>query len=85
MRKLQLGWLGHVLRRDGREPAKIFALYVPEHGRPGPGKPPTDYLRQVATLISSTPELVTAEHVEELANDKDKWHERTAAYRMEAN
>jgi hypothetical protein len=33
VRRRQLRWLGHVLRRDEREPARIFALYIPEHSK----------------------------------------------------
>ena len=82
--KRQLGWLGHVLRRDEREPARIFALYTPEHGKPKAGKPPLTYLKQTARLLSSNPEQVTADHIAKWANSKKEWHDRTAAYLGEA-
>ena len=40
VRRRQLGWLGHVLRRHEDEPAAIFARNVPEHGTAKRGKPP---------------------------------------------
>ena len=51
VRRRQLGWLGSDLRRDEREPAKIFALYTPEHGKAKQGKPPNTYLKQIASLL----------------------------------
>ena len=80
VRRRQLGWLGHVLRRDEREPARIFALYIPEHGKPGRGKPPLTYLKQSATLLSNAPDQVTADHIAKWATNKKTWHDRTAAY-----
>jgi hypothetical protein len=84
VRRRQLGWLGHVLRRDEREPVRIFALYIPEHGNPGRGKPPLTYLKQTASLLSSTPDQVTVDHIAKWANKRKEWHDRTAAYREEA-
>jgi hypothetical protein len=48
VRRRQLGWLGHVLRRDEREAARILELYIPGHGKPARGKPPLTYLKQTA-------------------------------------
>jgi hypothetical protein len=58
VRRRQLGWLGHVLRREEMETPRIFALYIPEHGKPGRGKPQLTYLKQTAALLSSTPEHI---------------------------
>jgi hypothetical protein len=38
-RERQLRYLGHVLRLDESEPAKIFALYDPTHGHRKRGRP----------------------------------------------
>ena len=45
VRKRQLGWLGHVLRRNDDETAKIFALYQPKerHGKHKVGRPQASY------------------------------------------
>jgi hypothetical protein len=61
VRRRQLGWLGHVLRRHEDEPAAIFALYVPEHGTAKRGKPPLTYLKQIASLLTNNPEHLTVE------------------------
>lgn len=76
----QLGCLGHVLRRHEREPARILALYTSEHGKTGRGKLSTKYLKQTASFLSSTPEHVTADHIAKWANNKQEWHDSTAAY-----
>ena len=70
MRRRQLGWLGHVLRRHEDEPAAIFALYVPEHGTAKRGKPPLTYLKYIASLLTDNPEHLTAEKIAKLANDR---------------
>ena len=81
VRRRQLGWLGHVLRRDEREPARIFALYTPEHGKAKQGKPPNIYLKQIASLLFEDTKDVTTSNIIELANNKTAWGRRTAAFR----
>lgn len=81
VRRRQLGWLGHVLRRDEREPAKIFALYTPEHGKAKQGQPPNSYLKQAATLLFGDSKEITPKNIIELANNKAAWGRRTAAFR----
>lgn len=55
VRRRQLGWLGHVLRRDEKEPARIFALYSPERERAIRGQPPKTYLKQRGVASLQTP------------------------------
>ena len=77
----QLGWLGHILRRDDREPGYIFALYTPEHGKTGRGRPPTTYLKQTASLLTSDPKGMTADQIALLAKNDKEWSKRVAAYK----
>lgn len=53
---------------------------MPEHGKPGRGKPPLTYLKQTAALLSNTPEQVSADHIAKWEIKKKEWHDRTAAY-----
>ncbi len=82
VRRRQLGWLGHVLRRDKDEPARIFALYVPEqrHGKARAGRPRATYLDQVSSLLTNDSKSLTADKIAEMAKDKKQWRKWTAAY-----
>ena len=81
VRKRQLGWLGHTLRFDEKhDPAYTFALYTPEHGTNRRGRPTLTYKQQIANLICDSPELLTTEHIVELAKDKKQWRKRLAVF-----
>jgi ribosomal 50S subunit-associated protein YjgA (DUF615 family) len=55
IRERQLRYLGHVLRLDDSEPAKIFALYDPTHSHRKRGQPRLRFTEYVASLnISNT-------------------------------
>ena len=73
VRERQLGYLGHILRRDDNEPSKTFALYELAHGRRPLGRPKLSYTRYVAGLISNEPEYHTRESISTLAQDRKKW------------
>ena len=68
----QLGWLGHVLRRNDDEPAKIFALYQPEHGKSKCDRQSTSYFQHRSSLLSETPEHMTPTCIAELAKNERK-------------
>ena len=80
IRKRQLGWLGHTLRRDDDEPIKQLALYVPEpsHGTTRRGAPPLSYLTQTVNLVfGDAKELkLTKKDVETAAKDRVQWRKR---------
>ena len=81
VRKRQMGWLGHTLRLNELEPARIFALYEPEHGTQKPGPRTLSYKKQITKLISAeAPDDINVQHIEELARDRKKWAKLTAAY-----
>ena len=81
VRRRQLGWLGHVLRRDEKEPAKIFALYTLEHGKAKQGQPPNTYLKQIASLLHGHHGDITPKNFIESATNKEEWYRRTDAFR----
>ena len=75
VRKRQLGWLGHTLRRDPAEPSKILALYTPAdaHGKYRQGPRSLSYRHQIASLLSDSPKDLKNEHINEYAQDRDNW------------
>jgi hypothetical protein len=79
VRKRQLGWLGHVMRRGDDEPAKIFALYKPERGTRKRGRPVASYSQQVPTMLGFPIDLSTPARITEIARNKEKWSKITAA------
>lgn len=81
VRKRQLGWLGHVLRRNDDEPAKIFALYTPEerHGKRKAGRPATSYIRQIADVLRVPIDYATPSYIAKLAEKKEEWSKFSAA------
>jgi hypothetical protein len=64
VRKRQLGWLGHELRRDAAEPSRVFALYEPEHGRRKRGPKPTSYRQQISKAICGEADQLSTECIE---------------------
>ena len=73
VRQRQLGYLGHILRRDDSEPCKMFALFEPAHGRRGRGRPKLNYTRYVAGLITDEPESCSREIITSLAQNRKEW------------
>jgi len=55
VRARQLRYLGHVLRLNDNEPAKIFALYTPSHSKRKRGRPKQSFINYAASLISDEP------------------------------
>ena len=76
----QLRWLGHALRRDEDEPAKIFALYepAPSHGSTNKGRPSTSYKQYIAGLLTTDKKDITTKQIEDMASDRTKWGKRVA-------
>jgi hypothetical protein len=77
IRRRQLGWVGHSLRRPGDdEPAKIFALYEPPNDlstHKQRGRPTLTYRHQIASLIKTTPKLLTNFEMEKMTNKEKEW------------
>jgi hypothetical protein len=80
IRKRQLGWVGHSLRRPSAdEPAKIFAIYEPPPDlskKTKQGRPKLTYRTQIAKLLTSTPELLTNVEIEKMAMNEKEWKKR---------
>ena len=76
----QMRWLGHTLRRDPVEPARIFALYEPAstHGRIPAGRPPEPYKEYVAKLFTSAHKDLTVKQIVEKAQNRNEWAKSVA-------
>ena len=76
----QLRWVGHALRRDDMEPARIFALYEPGErlGKAAPGAPPTSYKHYIASLLTSAPKDLSAAQISDMASNRKQWAKRIA-------
>jgi hypothetical protein len=73
LRERQLRYLGHVLRLDDNEPAKIFALYDPTHGHRKRGRPRLRFTEYVASLITDEPKGYTRDTIMQLAQNRNQW------------
>jgi hypothetical protein len=74
--KRQLSWVGHTLRRDDQELAKILALYEPSESLSRirkRGAKLLNYKKYIASLIAINPDDLTARNIVEIANDRKKW------------
>lgn len=80
VRRRQLRWLGHVLRRGENEPARIFALYQPEegHGTAKQGKPKTTWCQYIARILEPHRVGLSAQNIAELAKDRSGWRKIVA-------
>ena len=74
IQKRQLEKTGHRLRKPESSLANRFALYVPKHGRRGPGRPRTSFTNTITNIINPTVRLSEAE-VRRHAQDRDSWKE----------
>ena len=83
VRARQLGWLGHTLRRDNEEPAKVFALYEPPPGlgKCKAGRPKLTYREHISAILTSQPDALSLENIVRLANDRKEWKKRVEACR----
>ena len=70
----QLSWLGHTLRRNKDEPARIFALYEPTIGKAKRGRPTTSYLQYIKRILAARGvECQTVNEITGLAADRKRW------------
>ena len=72
----QLSWVGHTLRRKDHDLAKIFALYEPADNlsrRHKRGAKPLTDKKYIASLITNSPDDLTAKQIEGLAKDRINW------------
>jgi hypothetical protein len=63
LRERHLRYLGHVLRLDDSEPAKIFTLYDSTHGHRKRGRPRLRFTEYVSSLIIDEPEGYTRDKI----------------------
>ena len=53
-----LRFLGHILRLPDEEPARLYALYTPPHGRRKAGRPRTLYLTYIQRLLGDHEDML---------------------------
>ncbi|KAI8507856.1 hypothetical protein Bbelb_140960 [Branchiostoma belcheri] len=70
VRRRQLNFLGHILRMPEDEPVRLYALYVPSHGRRRRGRQPTSYFKYVQRLLGDEHNQLTEKQIANLASDK---------------
>ena len=70
----QLTWIGHMLRREGEEPIRIYGLYEPDNelGKTKRGRPAESYANYIAGQISKAVKLSNVE-IEAAAQRRDQW------------
>ena len=73
VRTRQLKFLGHILRMPDDEPAKLYALYTPPHGKKRPGRQRTSFLTYVQRLLGDCDGMLQPDQIATLAQDRSKW------------
>ncbi|XP_019644939.1 PREDICTED: uncharacterized protein LOC109485715 [Branchiostoma belcheri] len=79
VRRRQLNFLGHILRMPEDEPVRLYALYVPSHGRRRRGRQPTSYFKYVQRLLGDEHNQLTEKQIANLASDKGQWRDLAVA------
>ena len=79
VRTRQLKFLGHILRKSEDEPANLYTLYFPTHGRRRPGRQRTSYLRYIQRLLGDDDGQLTSKQITDLAIDRKGWRKLTVA------
>lgn len=80
LRKRQLSWVGHALRRNASDPARVFCLYEPEvnHGSIKRGRKSTTFFKYISGLLFPKEVEVTKSEIESLAVDRRLWKKHVA-------
>ena len=80
LRRRQLGWVGHALRRTVKDPAKIFLFYEPEinHGVVKRGRKTTTFFKYICGLLFPENVEVAKSELEKLAIDRLLWKKNVA-------
>jgi hypothetical protein len=74
MRQGQVGFLGHILRRNDIEPSKrVHAVRVGAWSYRGRGRPSLNYAWYVASFTTDDPESCTRETITSLAQNRKEW------------
>ncbi|XP_066275382.1 uncharacterized protein [Branchiostoma lanceolatum] len=76
VRQRQLRFIGHALRLPTEEPFRIYALYVPTHGRRRPGRQKTSYLAYIQNLLGDAEGDLSPEAITAMATDRRMWRGR---------
>ena len=80
LRRRQLSWVGHALRRTDKDPAKTFLFYEPDtnHGVVKRGRKTTTYFKYISGLLFPTNDGVTRAEILNLASDRTLWKKHVA-------
>ena len=81
IRKRQLSWLGHALRRENDEISKVFALYIPEQDlRPDKrGAPKLSYREYITKVIRTCFDVEEPVELGRLVKNRACWKNVVAA------
>ena len=75
----QLKFLGHILRKSEDEPANLYTLYFPTHGRRRLRRQSTSYLQYIQCLLGDDDGQLTSKQIDDLATDRKSWRKLTVA------
>ena len=80
IKRRQLTWVGHILRRHIEEPVRKYALYQPSEqlGSSKRGRKATDFTTYIADIINTSTHL-TAQEIEGAAQQRDSWRKLVIA------
>ena len=75
IKRRQLIWVGHILRRHIEESLRKYALYQPSEqlGSSKQGRKATDFTTHIIANIINTITHLTAQEIERAAQQRDSW------------
>ena len=79
VRPRQLKFLGHILRKSEDEPANLYTLYLPTHGRHRLRRQSTSYLQYIQRLLGDDDGQLTSKQIADLTSDRKSWRKLTVA------
>ena len=79
VRVRQLKFLGHILRLPDEELCKVYALYIPTHGKKKPGRQRTLFPRYVQQLLGDSEDMLNQRQLTSMAQDRCSWRKLVVA------
>ncbi|KAI8490242.1 hypothetical protein Bbelb_319800 [Branchiostoma belcheri] len=73
VRLRQVNFLGHILRMPEDELVRLYALYVPSHGRHRRGRQPTSIFKYMQQLLGEHHGQLSEKQIANLACHKGQW------------
>ena len=79
VRVRQLKFLGHILRLPDEELCKLYALYIPTHGKRRRGRQRTLFPRYIQHLFGDTNDMLSQGQLTSMAQDRCNWRKLVVA------